>query len=160
MDIATALVGGGIGLISGLVTTYAAMRFRLHEERTKWSKELALKYAVARADAAPLANSLAEQFGTSLLIVREPGQERRKHFLLPGTRLVVGRSSTAQIRIADAAASRQHSAFEVREAGVFVVDFGTYNGTFMNGARIAEATRLESGDVVTIGQTPITFVQL
>jgi hypothetical protein len=136
------------------------MRFRLREERAKWCQELALKYATARADAAPLASSLAEQFGTCLLIVREPGQERQKHFLLPGTRLVVGRSESAQIQLTETAASGKHSAFEVREAGVFVVDLGTANGTFMNGARVAEAARLESGDVVTIGQTHITFVQL
>lgn len=136
------------------------MRFRLREERAKWSKELALRYATARVDAAPLANSLAEQFGTCLLIVREPGHERQKHFLMPGARLVVGRHEQADIRIAEQEASRQHSAFEVREAGVFVVDLGTDSGTFSNGVRVAEAARLESGDVVTIGQTHINFVQL
>jgi len=160
MDLGTAFVGGAVGLVSGLVTAYAAMRFRLREERAKWSRELALKYAAARADAAPMASSLAEQFGTSLLVVREPGQERQKHFLLPGTRLVVGRDESVQIRIAETAASRKHTAFEVREAGVFVVDLGTVDGTWMNGARVHEAARLESGDVVTIGQTHITFVEL
>src|SRR3954466_11101991 len=99
MDIETALVGGAIGLVSGLVTAYAAMRFRLREERARWSKEVALKYAAARADEAPLASSLAEQFGTCFLIVREPGHERRKRFLLPGTRLLVGRDAKADIRI-------------------------------------------------------------
>lgn len=158
MDIGTALVGGAIGLVSGLITAYAAMRFRLREERLRWSKELALKYAAARADGTPLASSLAEQFGTCILIVREPDRERRKHFLLAGTRLVAGSNVTADIPIPNA--SRSHAAFEVRESAVFVVDLGTGNGTLVNGARVTTPTRLESGDVVTIGQTHITFVRL
>jgi FHA domain len=160
MDLGTAFVGGAVGLVSGLVTAYAAMRFRLREERTKWARELALKYAAARADAAPMASSLAEQFGTCLLIVREPGQERQKHFLLPGTRLVVGRSPRAQIQIVEESASQQHTAFEAREAGVFVVDLATLHGTLVNGRVFSQAARLESGDEVTIGQARITFVEL
>jgi hypothetical protein len=160
MDLGTALVGGAIGLVSGLVTAYAAMRFRLREERTKWERDLALQYANARAGGAPPARSLAEQFGRSLLIVREPGRERQKHFLLPGTRLVVGRSDSADIHIAEEAASRQHAAFETRDNGVFVVDLGTGNGTTVNGPRIGGPQHLESGDVVSIGQTLITFVVL
>ena len=160
MDIKTALVGGAIGLMSGLITAYAAMRFRLREERARWSKDVALKYAAARADGGSLASSLAEQFGTYVLIVREPGQERQKRFLLPSTRLVVGRSGAADISISDPAASLTHSAFEARESGVFVIDLGTTRGTLSNGVRVGQPTRLESGDVVTIGETHITFVQL
>lgn len=160
MDIQTALLGGVIGLVSGLITAYVAMRLRLREERSRWSREVALKYATARADGAPLASSLAEQFGTGLLIVREPGQERQKYFLLPGIRLVVGRRGSADIQIAEPAASASHTAFEARESGAFVTDLGTNSGTFKNGARVTDAMRLESGDVVTIGQTHITFVQL
>ena len=160
MDLGTAFLGGAVGLVSGLVTAYAAMRFRLREERATWARELALKFAAARADAGPMASSLAEQFGTCLLIVYEPGHERQKHFMLPGTRLVVGRAETADIRIAESAASRQHMAFEVREAGVFVTDFGSGNGIWLNGARVVNSARLESGDVVAIGQTHITFVAL
>lgn len=160
MDLGTALIGGTIGLISGVITAYATMRFRLREERARWSKEVALKYTAARADGTSLANSLAEQFGTGLLIVHEPGKDRQKRFLLPGTRVVVGRQPGSDVQITDPAASRSHSAFEVRESGVFVIDLGTANGTLLNGARVAEATRLESGDVVTIGQAYITFVQI
>jgi pSer/pThr/pTyr-binding forkhead associated (FHA) protein len=160
MDLGTALVGGAVGLVSGLVTAYAAMRFRLREERAKWARELALKYATARADSGAVASSIAEQFGTCLVIVNEPGQGRQKHFLLPGTRLVVGGGPNVEIRIAEKAASQRHMGFELREAGAFVVDFHTVNGTWLNGTRIVDAARLESGDVVTIGETRITFLAL
>ena len=158
MDLGTALIGGAVGLVSGLATAYAAMRFRLREERAKSARELALRYAAARVDAGPVANSLAEQFGTSLVIVNEPALERRKYFLLPGTRALVGRIKDNDIVIAEPQASRRHMAFEVREAGTFAVDLG--HGTCINGTRIAGPTLLKSGDVVTIGDTRMIFVAL
>jgi hypothetical protein len=160
MDLQSILIGGIVGLVSGLITAYAAMRFRLREERDKWNKDLALKYAATHAESPTTASNLAEHFGVGVLIVHEPQQDRRKHFILPGTRLIVGRRNSAHIAIAEPMASLEHMAFEARESGVFAVDFST-NGIFVCGEHLRrDAKRLESGDVVMIGNTQITFVAL
>lgn len=160
MDLQMALVGGAVGLASGLITAYVAMRFRLREERAKWERDVALKYAAARAEGGAMTQSLGEQFGTYFVIVREPDQKSRKCFLMPGTRLIVGQSSSADICVAESSASRQHMAFDVRPAGVFAVDLQTANGIKVNGVPARASVKLESGDVVTIGQTNLTFVAL
>ena len=90
----------------------------------------------------------------------EQPQARQKHFLVPGARLVVGRSIDVDICIDENAASGHHAAFEARDTGVFLIDFLTRNGTYVNGSRVVESVQIESGDVVTIGDTQIIFVAL
>lgn len=54
---------------------------------------------------------------------------------------------------ADEFASSRHAIVDAREDGVWVEDVGSTNGTFVNGARIADARLLRVGDVIRIGQT-------
>jgi hypothetical protein len=63
MELQTALAGGVVGLISGVITAYVTMRFRLREERAKWQRELALRVATSRTDSGAMNDRLAEQFG-------------------------------------------------------------------------------------------------
>jgi pSer/pThr/pTyr-binding forkhead associated (FHA) protein len=56
----------------------------------------------------------------------------------------------------DTAISRQHCKFERTEAGVFVADLGSSNGTKVNGRVIGDArVPLKDGDRVQIGATTI-----
>src|SRR5258706_1658310 len=66
-------------------------------------------------------------------------------------RVVVGRAVTSDIPIYDPTISRRHAEVSLGENGVLVKDLGSSNGTFLNGAKIAEA---EAGpnDVVTFGK--------
>ncbi len=41
--------------------------------------------------------------------------------------------------------------------GVWVSDVGSTNGTFVNGVRIDAPRKLETGDVVRIGETELRF---
>lgn len=72
----------------------------------------------------------------------------------PTTRL--GRSDDCDVVIPDVYASRVHA--EIRAVGLEfdVVDLGSANGTRVNGERI-ERHRLTHGDVILIGDTPVTF---
>jgi len=158
VELQTALAGGVVGLVSGLITAYVTMRFRLREERGKWQRELALRFATSRTETGAMSERLAEQFGAYVIVLREPGKERRKYFLIPGTRLVAGRDASADIPIAQG--SRRHLALEARPAGVFAIDLGTSDGIRVNGERVAGSSRLESGDVVTVGNAGFTFVSL
>lgn len=77
---------------------------------------------------------------------------------IPLTRdvLVIGRASTADIRLDDTGVSRQHA--EVRREGddVVVVDLGSTNGTSVNG-RGVERARLTPGDRIECGRTVLVY---
>jgi len=68
-----------------------------------------------------------------------------------GRTVVVGRAVTSDIPIYDPTISRRHAEVSLTDSGVLVKDLGSSNGTFLNGAKIAEA---EAGpnDVVTFGK--------
>ena len=84
--------------------------------------------------------------------------------LAPGTRLeiraelVAGRDPHNAISIpADGYASGRHARFLRGDQSDIVEDLKSTNGTFVNGQRLGGAQPLRPGDVVTIGQTQLTY---
>jgi DNA-binding NtrC family response regulator len=76
---------------------------------------------------------------------------------LPDTGMItVGRDETADVRIVDEGASRQHARLHI-EAGptLFIEDLDTKNGTFLRDSRLPSKRRtaLQLGEAVTIGYT-------
>ncbi|MEZ6141649.1 MAG: FHA domain-containing protein [Zavarzinella sp.] len=68
---------------------------------------------------------------------------------------LIGRDPQCQLRPASPAISKQHCGFFVREEGVFVRDFGSTNGTFVNGEQIAGEREIKEDDLVKVG--PLAF---
>lgn len=70
--------------------------------------------------------------------------------------LVIGRASTADIRLDDTGVSRQHA--EIRREGddVVLVDLGSTNGSNVNGRGI-ERARLTPGDHIELGRTVLVY---
>ncbi len=71
--------------------------------------------------------------------------------LQAGRTVVVGRAVTSDVPIYDPTISRKHAEVALADGGVRVKDLGSSNGTFLNGARISEATAAEN-DVITFGK--------
>lgn len=70
--------------------------------------------------------------------------------LLSGTRLVIGRAATADVRVDSGGVSRRHAELE-RQGPLFAIrDLDSRNGTFLNGRRIAHGALSES-DVLRVG---------
>jgi FHA domain len=81
-----------------------------------------------------------------------------------GARLVISRELTAgrepgnDIAIpADGYASAHHARFHRGEYADIVEDLGSTNGTFVNDERLNGSRQLQAGDVITIGQTQLTY---
>lgn len=74
-------------------------------------------------------------------------------FHVPPTGATVGRTRVADIILPDGLLSRFHCRFEVAH-GATVQDLGSSNGTLVNGAAVDGVVKvLQSGDVVTVGET-------
>ena len=68
--------------------------------------------------------------------------------------VTIGRSGENTISLdGDEFASGQHARIESQRDGVWILDLGSTNGTFVNGARVTTPRRLSKGDVVRVGQT-------
>ncbi len=71
--------------------------------------------------------------------------------------LRIGRASGNDLVLKDLNISRTHAAIVRRVDGVFVLDAGGKNGTYVNDRRIVEPTRLSPGDRVRLGSTLLIF---
>jgi pSer/pThr/pTyr-binding forkhead associated (FHA) protein len=88
--------------------------------------------------------------GTALLIaMRGPNSGAR--FLLDDEEIGSGRHTDSDIFLDDVTVSRRHAVFRRGQQGYSVVDVGSLNGTYVNGA-ITDAAELHSGDEVQIGK--------
>lgn len=69
---------------------------------------------------------------------------------------ILGREPGSGIRLeGDDYVSARHARLEPRPDGTWVEDLGSTNGTFVNGARVDGARRLQAGDVVRVGSTEL-----
>lgn len=89
--------------------------------------------------------------------IRLKGVEGHTKQDLEGERLVLGRSSAAEISIKHTSISREHAAFVRDGDGWAVEDLGSSNGTWVNADRIAGRTPLKERDIVKAGQARLTF---
>jgi hypothetical protein len=93
-----------------------------------------------------------------LVVVSSPGLEQGRVTVLNSATLTVGRATQNDLAVQDDTyASARHARFEPRGDGVWVVDMGSTNGTFVNGVRLGAPRRLEPGDVVRVGETDLRF---
>jgi hypothetical protein len=91
-----------------------------------------------------------------LEIVKGPHQGTRLEFSQQ-EKLLVGRGSTAQLRLTqDAHFSRHHFLLELDPPRCQLRDLGSRNGTYVNGCKVNECT-LRHGDVISGGKTHIRF---
>ena len=70
----------------------------------------------------------------------------------------LGRSRSNQVVLDDKKISRRHAIIHAQGEGEYwLVDFGSTNGTMVNGRRVVQPTRLQNGDQILIGDHALTF---
>jgi pSer/pThr/pTyr-binding forkhead associated (FHA) protein len=70
----------------------------------------------------------------------------------------IGRSGDNAIPLdGDDFASGRHARVENARDGVWIIDLGSTNGTFVNGERVDGRRRLHEGDLVQVGDTELRF---
>ena len=70
----------------------------------------------------------------------------------------IGRLSSNTIPLTDDRVSRRHALINVQDRHEFwLVDLGSGNGTYLNGRRVVQPTRLRGGDKIEIGGFQLRF---
>lgn len=90
------------------------------------------------------------------LTVVTPAGQTFRHDIGPPV-LRIGRASSNDLSLPDLNVSRVHAQIERRTDGVYVVDAGGKNGTYLNDHRVADPTRLHAGDRLRLGTTTLIF---
>ena len=110
----------------------------------------------AAAASAGLGRPAAVHRSARLVVQRSPSLEEGGEFPLNAAPVTVGRGGQNDLVLSgDEFASARHARIELRGDGVWVQDLESTNGTFVNGARVAGAQRLDDGDVVRVGATDL-----
>jgi pSer/pThr/pTyr-binding forkhead associated (FHA) protein len=90
-----------------------------------------------------------------LLVLGERGEKRE--YLISDMERYIGRDQGNDIVLEDDEISARHARILFADAGFWVEDLETTNGTFVNGERIQERTRLRNEDLVRLGRTLLQF---
>lgn len=73
---------------------------------------------------------------------------------------LIGRSRSNQLVLSDSRVSRRHTLIHLQGDGEYwIVDFGSINGTRVNGKRLTHPAALQHGDVIEIAEHRIKFKQ-
>jgi pSer/pThr/pTyr-binding forkhead associated (FHA) protein len=86
-----------------------------------------------------------------VLVGKNSGQE----LSIPGPRFFIGRAEDCQLRPRSDLISRHHCVLLIEDGFLAIRDFGSKNGTIVNGERIVGERELKPGDHLTIG--PLEF---
>jgi hypothetical protein len=109
------------------------------------------------AAAAGLGSGAARQrVAAQLVVQRSPSLERGAVFAVDSAPVTIGRGGQNDLVLdGDEFASARHARIEARGDGVWVQDLDSTNGTFVNGARVVGAERMDPGDVLRVGETDL-----
>lgn len=83
------------------------------------------------------------------------GASAGRELPVAGPEFVIGRSEECHLRPKSDMVSRRHCALVIDDSGVTLRDFGSKNGTNINGQRVEGQLRLKPGDELSIG--PLRF---
>lgn len=77
---------------------------------------------------------------------------------LVGAACSLGRSQTNDVIVDDGKVSRRHALIHKQDDSEYwLIDLGSGNGTYINGRRVTQPTKLGSGDELALGEHTLTF---
>jgi len=89
------------------------------------------------------------------LVVLTPGKQEGKALEVKLAQFVIGRDPQCHLRPASPMISKRHCALLQRDNSVFLRDFDSTNGTFVNDAPVKGEVELKDGDTLKVG--PLLF---
>src|ERR1700681_4069558 len=89
------------------------------------------------------------------LVVKTPGKGEGKMVPIAVPTFLIGRDAACNLRPASAMISKRHCALQIRENKVFIRDFDSTNGTFVNDQPVKGEVELKNQDQLKVG--PLAF---
>jgi pSer/pThr/pTyr-binding forkhead associated (FHA) protein len=89
-----------------------------------------------------------------LTIQDDQGNETLVHLVRDD--YTIGRSEENAVRLTERNVSRKHARIALAEGGWHLHDLTSYNGCYVNGARVADAQNLAHGDLIQLGDYRLT----
>jgi predicted component of type VI protein secretion system len=89
------------------------------------------------------------------LVVSAPGPNQGRSIPITGTKFLIGRDPSCQLRPASQAISKIHCAILIHDGVVSIEDFSSTNGTLVNGTAVQGKQAITSGDELKAG--PLEF---
>jgi predicted component of type VI protein secretion system len=89
------------------------------------------------------------------LMVLSAGSAEGKTLAITGSQFVIGRDAQCNLRPASTMISKRHCAVLVKVGKVFLRDFDSTNGTFVNDHQVRGEVALKHNDIVRVG--PLSF---
>src|SRR5438445_533208 len=89
------------------------------------------------------------------LVVQTAGKAAGQAIPVPSAQFLIGRDPQCNLRPASALISKRHCAVIVRGEKVFLRDFGSTNGTFVNDQPAKDEVELKNDDLLKVG--PLSF---
>ena len=86
-----------------------------------------------------------------LKLVVVSGRQAGTEIPIPGPMYLIGRGEDCQLRPQSNLVSRRHCAIILEEGRVLLQEFGSTNGTYVNGERVKDERELKNGDRLKIG---------
>jgi len=159
LSVSGALFTTGLAVVASVITAFVTARLQASAELRKWQQDIKLSYAQAASTDVELARQIATQFAIGF--VKFIDTDDRKRFFIPANiRMTLGRDPACDIVISDSRASWKHSSLQSDNAAVYVEDFGTTNGTFVNDKRVDKKVRLADKDIIRIGDMRLQYWSL
>jgi hypothetical protein len=96
--------------------------------------------------------------GGRLVVERSKALKNGRAFPAGPVPVTIGRAEDNTVALPDDEfASGHHARIESQRDGIWILDLGSTNGTFVNGARLDGRRRLREGDLVQVGDTELRF---
>src|SRR5437660_225647 len=90
------------------------------------------------------------------LVVKTAGKMEGKILSIPLSQFLIGRDPQCHLRPASPSISKRHCALIQRDGKVFVQDFDSTNGTFVNEVPVKGEVELHNSDMLKVG--PLLFI--
>jgi pSer/pThr/pTyr-binding forkhead associated (FHA) protein len=131
--------------ILAVVATFGAVTSRIAPARSNTLRANALRLRLLIRSG----SSFDGPTGTQSMVI---AKER------PG---ILGRSSDANVEIADAEVSRRHACLQYDRGIPYLRDLGSRNGTYLNGKAVFdEGIEVRVGDDIDVGNTRVTVTEM
>ena len=150
--IAIALIAGAVIIVIALIVAKVVVA-KSNAKANNSDSSVIPANSVANMDASNMGTTIMPGNGRSvpLEISMRMGKANTSNVVLTG-RLTIGSDISCNIIINDASVEPVHAYIELRNEGIYLVD-NSNSGTYLEGMRISIQNKLDSGDIVSLGNT-------